>query len=284
MGIDWYRDQVSAMLGFSLGKPDPNHDYGNRHLHFGWWQQPSNGLWSYGAFIENGRIADNSPNGKLKTMIRDIMNKYSIELTVTPNQDVLFTNIPGEAKEEFEADLKSYGYGQRHSKPYSQLRLLSGACVGRDTCRLTYTDSEKFEPYLIDELEQMGWGDLAESIGITGCECQCYRTATKSVGLVGSGMDRYQLKLMGTEDARHHGTPLISSDGQNMYLRSVPREKVTVVLDVLFKFYKANAEDSESLGAFHQRIGMEAIIHYFKDHPVTKELMEKPFNTDCVID
>ena len=40
------------------------------------------------------------------------------------------------------------------SHPYSKLRMLSGACVGRDTCRLTYTDSEKFEPYLIDELEK----------------------------------------------------------------------------------------------------------------------------------
>jgi len=45
------------------------------------------------------------------------------------------------------------------------LRKLSGACVAVNTCRLTYTDSEKFEPELLDQLEAMGWGDVNESIG-----------------------------------------------------------------------------------------------------------------------
>ena len=181
-GIDCYRDQVSARLGHPLGKTRPDHDYGDRQLHLRWQNQPSNGLLAYGAYIENGRITDHSPNGKLKTMIREIMQKYDIELMVTPNQDILFMNIPREVKEEFEADLKSHGFGQRNGQPYSRLRLFSGACVGRDTCRLTYTDSEKLEPILIDELEQLGWGDMAESIGITGCERQCFRPATKSIG------------------------------------------------------------------------------------------------------
>ncbi len=284
MGIDWYRDQVSAIVGFPLERPDPNHDYGDRHLHFGWTQQPANGLWAYGTFIENGRVTDHSPNGKIKAMIRELMLKYPIELMVTPNQDALFTNIPPSARKEFEEDLKRFGYGSRQGKPYSQLRLLSGACVGRDTCKLTYTDSEKFEPSLIDELEQMGWGDMAESIGITGCERQCFRPATKTIGLVGSGLNRYQLKLMGDETARFQGKPLITSDGKEMYLRSIPKEKVAIVIDTLFKFYLAKRKDKEGMGAFHRRIGMDAVIQNLKNNPATSELMAKPSPTDCVID
>ena len=121
-GIEWYRDQVSARLGFPLQKPNPKHNYGDRQLHLGWHEQPTNGLLTYGAYIENGRITDGSPNGKLKTMVREIMKKYDIELMVTPNQDLLFINIPKESKEEFEADLKSYGHGKLHGKPYSKLR------------------------------------------------------------------------------------------------------------------------------------------------------------------
>ncbi|MGC1131766.1 MAG: hypothetical protein WA941_02995 [Nitrososphaeraceae archaeon] len=59
--------------------------------------------------------------------------------------------------------IKLFGYGFRTSnvndngysevnkkRRYTPLRLLSGSCVGKDTCRLAYTDSEKFEPHLID--------------------------------------------------------------------------------------------------------------------------------------
>ncbi len=284
MGIAWYREQVAAVVGFPLEETDPLHDCGPRHMHYGWMTQPTNGLLAYGAFIENGRISDVGPNGKLKTMMRDIMNKYPVEVMITPNQDALFTNIPVNNQKEFEADLRKYGWGLRNGKPYSSLRLLSGACVGRDTCRLTYTDSEKFEPFLIDELEAMGWGDLMESIGITGCERQCFRPATKSIGLVGSGLNRYQLKLMGSEDGRHQGVPLMSGDGSVMYLRSIPREKVPIVIDALFKFHKANHRGNEDFGAFNRRIGPDAIINHLKENPATNDLMKTTAPTDCVID
>ena len=87
------------------------------------------------------------------------------------------------------ADLQKYGYGKRNGKEYSALRLRSGACVGRDTCRLTYTDSEQFEPELVDQLEELGWGDVETSIGITGCERQCFRPSTKAIGLIGTGLN-----------------------------------------------------------------------------------------------
>ncbi|MFA5060014.1 MAG: nitrite/sulfite reductase [Candidatus Omnitrophota bacterium] len=284
MGTDWYREQVSMKVGFPLEKPDLSLDYGARHLHFGWTKQPSNGLWAFGAFIENGRVTDHSPNGKLKTMIRSVMNKYPIELMITPNQDVLFVNIPEKSKADFENDLASYGFGKRNGKAYSALRLHSGACVGRDTCRLTYTDSEKFEPFLIDELETLGWGDLAESIGITGCERQCFRPATKTIGLIGSGVDRYQLKLFASEDGRFQGTPLMSGDGTTMYLRSISREKVAALLNTLFKFYKTTAKPGETLGAFHRRIGADALIAHLKENAATADLMKQTSPTDCVMD
>lgn len=284
MGIDWYRDQVSAKLGFPLEKPDPNHDIGDRQLYFGWHKQETNNLWAYGAFIENGRITDAGTNGKLKSMVRHVMDHYPIQMMVTPNQDILFINIPEGSKNAFEADLKKFGYGARNGKPYSKLRLRSGACVGRDTCRLTYTDSEKFEPFLIDELEQMGWGDMAESIGITGCERQCFRPATKTIGLVGTGLNRYQFKLFGDETARFQGTPLFSPDKAGMFLRSVPREDVAKVIDSLFKDYQSNKNASESLGAYHRRIGAQAIIDLLKANPATSKLMEKSFPADNVIE
>jgi len=284
MGIDWYRQEVEKILGVKLELPDPHLDTGPRHMHHGWIKQPNNGLWAYGMYIENGRLIDNSPNGKLKSLCKHLVNTYPVEFMITPNQDALFINLPENMKSAFEADLKKFGYGERNGKPYSTLRRLSGACVGRNTCRLTYTDSEKFEPELIDQLEAMGWGDLNESIGITGCERQCFRPATKTFGLIGSGFNRYQLKLMGCEDARHQGLPMLSADGNGIYLRSIPRERVAQVIDVLLKNWKANAKSQESAGYFHRRIGMEAIISHLKENPATTDLMAKTLPADCIVD
>jgi sulfite reductase beta subunit-like hemoprotein len=94
--------------------------------------------------------------------------------------------------------------------------------------QLTYADSEKFEPYLIDQLEHK-WGHLNESIGMTGCEKQCYRPATRTIGWIGTGFNLYQLTIMGTEDGKHQGGPLIDPDTKEEYLHSVPRNDVTRV-------------------------------------------------------
>src|SRR5947209_9343842 len=211
-------------------------------------------------------------------MVKYLMNNYSdIELFTTPNQHLLFCNIDEGLKEQFEKDMKMFGYGFRKirdsdssnrnsitngkvivSQPYSNLRMLSGACVGRDTCRLTYTDSEKFEPYLIDELEKK-WGSMSESIGITGCEKQCYRPATKTIGWIGTGFNLYQLVLMGTQDGRHQGAPLVDPDTGEEYLRFVPRKDVAIITDFLFEYYIRNRSEEKDrpggMGYYLRRVG-----------------------------
>ena len=272
-GVEWYREQVRARIGNVFDLPDENLDVGPRHLHHGWIRQPDNGLWTYGAFIENGRLID-GPGGDLKKMVRHLMETYPAKLMVTPNQDLLFTDIPGDSKTQFEADMRRFGYGTRQGREYSTLRKASVACVGLPTCRLSYTDSELFLPELMDELDQRGWGQMAESIGISGCERQCSRPATKTIGWVGSGKDRYQLKLLGTEDARHQGDALTDGEGK-VFLRSVPREQVADVVEALFGNYQANRQEGEAMGYFHQRTGLPAIIAFLKQHPKTATLMEK---------
>lgn len=284
-GVDWLRERVGEVLGRRLVPPPVDHDPGPRELHHGWTRQPSNGLWSFGAFIENGRLVDSSPNGRLKTMVRRVVEDFPVALMVTPNQDLVFTDVPGDAREEFEAALRVHGFGTREGKPYSTLRRLSGACVGLDTCRLSYTESERFEPELMDALERLGWGDLAESVGVTGCERQCFRPATKTIGLVGSGSDQYLLKVFGDRTARFQGRPLISADGERLFLRAIPRARVATVLDALFRRYVAQrASPDESLGEYLRRIGPEALIAYFAADPASADLMAKSYRTDNVLE
>lgn len=310
MGMEWFRNRVYDVSdGISLEKPDPNLDYGSRNLHHGWiklqhreeerdhlrYNLDSDHMrFCYGAFIENGRIIDDSQNGRLKEMVRYLVDNYNSEIFITPNQDLLFGNISESEKKYFENDMiKLFGYGFRTTstkdneyrevskkRRYTPLRLLSGSCVGRDTCRLAYTDSEKFEPYLIDILEPR-WGQMSESIGVTGCERQCFRPATKTIGWVGTGFNMYMLKLGGTEDGRNQGWPLIDSDTNEIYLRNVPKKDVAKITDALFEFYTTNMLSLETherrqggMGYFFRRIGPKTIIKWLKSNPNTKDLMK----------
>ncbi len=297
-GVEWFREQVRNIAGTIFDAPILDHDYGKRNLHLGWTKQyepachDKNFKWWYGAFIENGRLIDGGPNGDLKSMIKYLLNKYTTtQLFTTPNQHLLFSNIGDNERDEFESDMKLFGYGLRRGftnsvenmkgpRPYSMLRMLSGACVGRDTCRLTYTDSEKFEPYLIDALEEK-WGELNESIGVTGCEKQCYRPATKTIGWVGTGFNLYQLIIMGTEDGKHQGVPLMDQETNEQYLRFVPRNAIAEVTDALFELYSENKSIDESkpgeMGYFFRRISAKGIISSLKSNPKTVELMKRTF-------
>ena len=273
-GVPWYQDQLRARLG-AFDDPNLNHDYGARHLHHGWSVQPDNGLLTYGAWIESGRLID-GPNGRLKTMTRHVMDTFDgVELFITPNQDLLFTNIQPADKALFSATLARFGYGLRNGREYSAIRHHSGSCVALPTCGLAYTDSERFLPDLLDELERMGWGDQKTAIGITGCERQCFRPATKEIGLVGVGNDVYMVKLGGTEDARHQGTPLAVDGKQAIYLRMLPKKRCAGFIDALFRNYVANRHDGEDLGYFHRRVGPEAIVTFLTQDPATADLMAK---------
>ncbi|HZW57552.1 MAG TPA: hypothetical protein VFF30_14790 [Nitrososphaerales archaeon] len=280
MGIKWYRDEVRD-LGVEFDPPIGDLDYGVRMMHHGWIKQRKQDgnelFWSYGAFIENGRILD-GPNGKLKKMIRHLVDSFPVQILTTPNQDLIFGNISEDLKEKFASEMAKFGYGLRNGQAYSVLRMLSGACVGRDTCRLAYTDSEKFEPYLIDLLEQK-WGNVSESIGVTGCEKQCFRPATKTIGWVGSGLNLYTLKIGGTEDGRFQGGPLLDPATHEIYLKTVSRKDVAIVTEALFEFYFAKREPAEerpgSMGYFFRRVGTRAIIEWLKSNPKTSQLMSR---------
>lgn len=279
-GVGWLRSQLKDRLGLKMEPPNPLHDCGSILPHLGWVPLPQNGQLSYGLFIENGRIQDGSPNGNIKTMMRALVQKYNPEIMLTPNQSLLLCNLSPQCKEEFEADLKRLNYGSRTGRPFSAMRLLSCACVGLDTCRLAYTDSERYEPVLIDALEKLGWGELATSIGISGCERQCSKPSTKALGLVGSGLDLYQLRLMGTEDGRHLGEPIFSAGGRTVLLRHIPRARVAPLLDALFRFYSEKRLTNESLGYCIRRIGVQALIDHLAGNPDLADLIRRETPVD----
>jgi len=284
-GIAWYQNEARA-LGAAFEQPDPDFDLGPRKLHHGWETLESTGKLAYGLFVENGRLID-APTGSaapnLKSMVPSLMDQFGCELMITANQDLVLTGIDPDAKEDFQAALDAQGYGKRNGKAHSTLRVLSGACVALPTCRLAYTDSEQWEPVLIDELDARGYGDMNESIGVTGCERQCFRPATKTLAWIGQGPDQYALKLGGSEDGRYQGQWLTGIDpekpdkGAQWFLRRVSKDEVIDVTAALFDFYKANKLDGEDMGTYHRRLGQAAILDHLRSIDSLANVFKKSF-------
>jgi len=266
-GLKVFRDMVKEHIG-AFDDPNLDYDFGEVNLHHGWMNQPSNRLLSYGLFLFSGRII-NGPNGGIKNFLRHVMGNYDVNMMISPSQDPIITDINPEERGRFEKDLARFGIQQSYGEK-DYLKEHSVACVGLPTCPIALTQSETYLPVLIKQLEGMGWGHMNARIGISACDAQCSRPATKEYGIVGVGKNLYMFKLMA--DGREQGMPVVDSEG-NHFLERVHRNDVPTVLDALFNFYVDNRLPDEPVGTFHRRIGMYDIIEHLKTNPATKALM-----------
>ncbi|ABP95132.1 sulfite reductase (NADPH) beta subunit [Metallosphaera sedula] len=258
MGIEWLREKIRE-TGL---EPEPplDLDVGDRMLHLG---PIRTEVEAYGIFVENGRVIDRE-DSKYKTGLLEMVRSYpDAKIFITPNQHLIVTGI--DDLREFEV------FMSRFLKKPTNLRMHATACVGFPTCKLSYTDSERFLPRLIGELERR-WGDLKETIGISGCLAQCSRPGTKTLGWVGTGYNLYMLKVGGDSSGRFQGNPLIDPDTGDVYLTHVPGNRLADVTDALFELYSTHG-NGEGMGQFLRKLGNKRIIEYLKNNPKTSDLM-----------
>ncbi len=269
LGIQWFGNEIKKLdINF---KPPINIELGKVNRHHGWIKQ-YDGNYSYGLWVENGRLKNTSHIGALKTLVENIVTEIRPNIRITPFQDLLFTDITKIQRDAFENILQTFGYGN-----YSSLRKNSLACVGLATCPLAVAESEKFLNPLITELENISSGNLdGVNIGISGCERHCSRNVRFDISLEGKTDGEYQLKLLfGERDKEHLSSDLI--DEGKKYLRRIPREDCAQVIRIIIQNYVANKLPDESISVFHKRIGMKNIIEFLKLHEVTKSLMQTTY-------
>ncbi|MEO0515496.1 MAG: hypothetical protein AAF086_09435, partial [Planctomycetota bacterium] len=89
---------------------------------------PSNNPAAQPSPAEDGTLkpTDSHPSDspQLRAMVKSALDKFpGAEVMVTPNQDLLFTNIDADAKDDFQGHLSDFGHGTRRGKAYSTLRV-----------------------------------------------------------------------------------------------------------------------------------------------------------------
>ncbi len=247
-GIDRFRAEVERYYGQPLADctEDDVHGFDD---HLGW-QPQGDGLWTYGWNIENGRLYDDEdPNKRQwKKALREICHRFNTELRLTAHQSILICDIKESEKVELESIIRKHNIPL--SEEISTVRRWSMACVALPTCGLAVTESERFLPSVIDELEaplaKLGLAKEAFTIRMTGCPNGCARPYNADIGLVGKTKGKYTVFV---------GGALLGTRLAYIYKDLVPAEDLCKVLVPVFTAFKTHRQGNETLGDFCARVG-----------------------------
>ncbi len=248
-GIDRFRSELEARLGYQLQPFAPMPPLHNE-LHVGWHAQ-GNGRWFLGISVENGRVADTETR-RLKRGLRAVVEGFHVGVRLTPNQDILLTDIAPEQRPLIEALLQSYGVDV--TEPLSNLQLFSLACVALPTCGLAVAEAERALPAVIDELEQaaarLGLAEERISVRMTGCPNGCARPYVADIAFVGRSLDQYLVLVGGQSNGTRLNTP---------YKDLVHREDLVREVTALFDHFNQERAGGETFGDFCLRVGVDTL-------------------------
>ena len=258
-GIEKFRRAVEEYFGQPLADCEPD-DVTGFDDHMGW-QDQGDGKWSYGLNIENGRLYDNEKR-QLKAMMRELCRTFGTELRMTGHQSIIVTDIDPGDKEKLIEIVKKHNV--RTTEDTSTVRRWSMACVALPTCGLAITESERYLPSLIDDLEQplakLGLDQERFTIRMTGCPNGCARPYNADLALVGKARDRYTLFA---------GGGWLGNRLAYVYKDLVPADQLVHEIIGIAAAFKANRQEGESLGEFCSRVGKDDLI-------VLADAMERP--------
>ena len=238
--LDWLRQEVEQRLGDRLEKPRAFAFVGNGDAYG--WRQDDAGYWHYTLFIQNGRVVD-TDNQQLLTGLREIAQEHVGELRLTPNQNLIISNVTGDHKATVDEQLRRFGI--ENSEQATQLRLHSMACVALPTCGLAMAESERYLPSLVDRLDALlaahGLQEDAITIRMTGCPNGCARPYIAEIGLVGKGPGRYNLYL---------GAGFAGDRLNSLYRENIDEAAIIESLTPLLADYAEQRDLNERFGDF----------------------------------
>ncbi|WP_052043117.1 MULTISPECIES: NADPH-dependent assimilatory sulfite reductase hemoprotein subunit [Prochlorococcus] len=235
-GIDWFIQKLKAeyfkytIHTLKKEKKAELKDY------LGWHSQSKNQAF-VGIPLLSGRIS-----GEIKKGLKEIINKYQLEIRLTPNQDLLLCNIGKFQIKSIKDDLRRIGISSPESPEAISRHAL--ACPALPLCGLAITEAERALPDILQRMKV-----LLKEIGInktilirmTGCPNGCSRPYMAELALVGSGADQYQLWLGGSPNLERLAKPFL----QKMTLSSL-EETITPLL-ISWKNSKANISFGDHL-------------------------------------
>src|SRR3712207_3537919 len=214
-GVDTVREELAAYWGGPLPAPRDLPRLKMPEL-LGWHPQ-GDGRWWLGVPVPSGRIQD-APEAALRSAFREIVQRFGADPVFTPQQDILLTNLPEDARPQVEAVLR--GHGVTLAEDLSPLSRWALACPALPTCGLALTEAERVRAPIVAQIEaalaRHGLGGERVSLRITGCPNGCARPYSGDIGLVGRVPGKFAIFIGGDFEDRK-STRLNSSHANISY-------------------------------------------------------------------
>jgi sulfite reductase (NADPH) hemoprotein beta-component len=243
-GAAWFRGEIESRAGFRLGDAREINFTRQGDL-FGWHRQ-CDGRSFLGLYVETGRIKD-APARQLKTALRRIVERYGVEVRLTPSQNLLLANVDERDRAAIGAILAEHGVAVENQA--AAVRRSSMACPSLPTCGLGLAESERALPGILDSFErvlgELGLGDEEIIVRMTGCPNGCARPYMAEIGLVGRAPGKYNLYIGGSETSMRLNRE---------YRASVRLEELEGEVRQLLTRWKDERLPSERFGDFAQRV------------------------------
>lgn len=240
-GIAWFRGAVEAQAGFTLAPWRPLPEWAIP-AYQGWAEQ-GDGNFFYALDILSGRIADVG-SVKLKTALRQIVERTGRDVAATPNQSLLILDVNPAQRKSIDAILQANGV-LTNADEFEQKAL---ACPALPTCGLALAEAERFLPALLGSIRQAwqaaGLRDGVPTIRMTGCPNSCARPTLGEIGIIGMSLDTYQVNVGGSA---------ASTRLNHVFREKVRGEEIAGVLSELFRLYATDRRPGEAFGDFCHR-------------------------------
>ncbi|MEM6799436.1 MAG: NADPH-dependent assimilatory sulfite reductase hemoprotein subunit [Planctomycetota bacterium] len=249
-GLDRFKQKVEEYFGEAIAPPREvalnGHDDGMG------WREQGDGKWFYGLNVENGRVKDEG-GFRMKSALYEIGRTLSPPIRITPHQGLIFCDIEEGDRPRLEQILRDHGVPL--TEEITAARRWSMACPALPLCGLAITESERFLPTLVDQLDAMlaelGLGEEVFTTRMTGCPNGCARPYNSDIGLVGKAKGKYTLLLGGS--TLGHRLNWIYKD-------MVPADDVVPTLKPVFQRFKADRQEGESFGDYCDRLGKDELL------------------------
>ena len=245
MGVEWFKKQLTTKYFTKSIQKLKNEGKSKLQDYLGWHRQ-SKGLWFVGLPLLSGRL-----HGQIKKELRKIVEKYALDVHLTPNQDLLLCNIGNYQRNSINNDLKKIGFiDPKNPEPLAKHAL---ACPALPLCGLAMTEAERFLPELLERIKNLlKVLEINKSIliRVTGCPNGCARPYMAELALVGSGLNQYQLWLGGSTNLKRLAKP---------YLQKMSINELERTLEPLFLNWKETGRSS-SLGDHVTKIGDDNVM------------------------
>jgi len=243
-GVSWFRTELTQNYFRGELKGLRNEPKAKLSDYLGWHRQQP-GVWFVGIPLLCGRL-----EGSFKAGLRDIVDRYQLELRLTPNQDVLLCNIGSAQRNSVRDALSDLGMQTPEAPP--PLARHAIACPALPTCGLAITESERILPKVLERLDaQLSRLEIEKSLlfRMTGCPNGCARPYMAELALVGSGVNQYQLWLGGSANLQRLAKP---------FLQRMPLDELESTLEPLLVSWK-QAGGRRGFGDHVNRLGDERV-------------------------